>query len=220
MMAISSGLGLGILGLGIFITGTLIGIPPWYLWLAILLLLAILLRKEMVAWGKGLTTLPAVWHASRPVEKIIASILSLLMASTLAITLAPPVYFDSLVSHLVMPQTYLQNGQITYLPWLFMSGMPQIVEVLYLPLMSLAGAPAAALLGWMTSLLTALGLLGYLHKQFSPTAAWVSVAALLSGYSVIILSTTCVCRMVQPLLWLQCSDLYGSYGGAPKIVPP
>ena len=189
MMAFSSGLGLGIIGLFIFITGTLIGVGPWYLWLAVLLVLVILLRKDILLWCKHLGTLPVLWQASRPSEKIIGIILSLMMLCTLTITLAPPVYFDSLVSHLVMPQAYLYDGRISYLPWLFMSGMPQIVEVLYLPLMSLAGAPAAALLGWMSSLLTVLGLLGYLQKRFSPTAAWIGVTAPLSGYSFVMFNT-------------------------------
>ncbi|MDX9863729.1 MAG: phospholipid carrier-dependent glycosyltransferase [Anaerolineaceae bacterium] len=190
MMVLSSSLGLGIIGLLILITGALIGVPPWYVWLGIILLAAILLRREITSWGKGLTGLPVLWRASRPADKMIGFMLSLLMLCTLTITLAPPVYFDSLVSHLVMPQAYLYDGRITYLPWLFMSGMPQIVEILYLPLMSLAGAPAAALLGWMTSLLIALGLLDYLQKRFSTTAAWVSLTALLSGYSMLVLSTT------------------------------
>jgi Dolichyl-phosphate-mannose-protein mannosyltransferase len=189
LLTLSSGLGLGIIGLLIFSTGALIGLPPWYLWLAILLLPVILLRKNILLWCRHLGTLPVLWQASRPAEKMIGIILSLMMLCTLTITLAPPVYFDSLVSHLVMPQAYLYDGRISYLPWLFMSGMPQIVEVLYLPLMSLAGVPAAALLGWMSSLLTALGLLGYLQKRFSPTAAWVGIAALLCGYSFIMFNS-------------------------------
>jgi hypothetical protein len=187
--ALSSGLGLGIIALAIFITGALIGIPLWYVWLGLILLSTILLRKELISWWKRMNVLPALWQSSRPVDKVIGILLTLLMLCTLTISLAPPVYFDSLVSHLTMPQAYLYAGRITYLPWLFMSGMPQLVEVLYLPLMSLAGAPAAALLGWMTSLLAALGLLDYLQKRFSLTAAWVSLAALLCGYSLILLTS-------------------------------
>ena len=186
MMTLSSGIGVGTLGLGIFITGALIGLPPWYVWLAILFLLAILLNKEILSWGKSLTALPILWQASRPAGKVIGFILLLLMLCTLSIALVPPVYFDSLVSHLVMPQAYLTDGRITYLPWLFMSGMPQIAEVLFLPLMSLAGAPGAAILIWMSSLLAALGILDYLQRRISTTAAWVSVAALLCGYSLIL----------------------------------
>lgn len=189
MMAVSSGLGLGTIGLLIFISGALVGVPPWYLWLGIILLAAVVLHNEVLSWGKSLNALPVLWRASSPAGKTIAVLLALLMLCTLTITLSPPVYFDSLVSHLVMPQAYLQDGRISYLPWLFMSGMPQIVEVLYLPLMSLAGAPAAALLGWMASLLAALGLLDDLQKRFSSTAAWVSLAALLCGFSLIIFTS-------------------------------
>lgn len=212
LLAVSSALGLGILGLLIFLTGSLIGLPSWYLWLAILLLLVILLRKEIITWCKCLNALPTLWHASHPIDKIIGIILSLLMLCTLSITLAPPVYFDSLVSHLVMPQAYLFDGRISYLPWLFMSGMPQIVEVLYLPLMSLAGAPAAALLGWMSSLLTALGLLGFLQRRFSPTAAWMGVSALLAGYSVIMYNTIAYVEWFSLFFGfgaLLCLDLWG-----------
>ena len=189
MMALSSGLGLGIIALGIFITGALIGVPAWYFWLGLILLPVILLRKEIISWWKGLNSLQILWQASRPVDKIICILLSLMMLCTLAISLAPPVYFDSLVSHLVMPQAYLYDGRITYLPWLFMSGMPQLVEILYLPLLSLAGAPAPAVLGWAISLMAVLGMLDYLQKRFSSTAAWVSITALLCGYSVILFTS-------------------------------
>lgn len=186
MMAIAGGLGLGMLSLAIFILGALIGLPPWYLWLVLILLLAFLLRGEIITWWKNLFALRSLWQESRPAGKLIGLILFLLLLCTLSITLSPPVYFDSLVSHLVMPHAYLRQGRITYLPWLFMSGMPQLVEVLYLPALALAGDPAAALLGWGFSLLCTLGLLGYLRQRFTTTAAWVGLTALLSGSTLVI----------------------------------
>lgn len=215
-IALLSSLGLGTLGLLIFITGALIGLPAWYIWLSILMLLGILLRKDILTWVRYFGTVRTLWRNSNPVGKAIGLLLLMMMVFTLTIALAPPVYFDSLVSHLVMPQAYLSEGHISYLPWLFMSGMPQIVEVLYLPLMSLADAEAAALLCWMTSFISIVGLLGYLSKRFSTNAAWVSQAALLSGYSIIMLTTNAYvewfsllfgfCALLFMDLWRQNQD--------------
>jgi 4-amino-4-deoxy-L-arabinose transferase-like glycosyltransferase len=183
-LAISAGLGLGTLSLFLFGLGALVGVSGWVFWLLLVLPL-ILLHREVLSWWQNLASLRSLWQESPPTGKAMAVILGSLLASTALVALSPPVHFDSLVSHLVMPHAYLRQGQITYLPWLFMSGMPQLVEVLYLPAIALAGDPAAAFLGWGTAFLSAVGLLGYLRQRFTPAAAWAGTAALLSGYTLI-----------------------------------
>jgi hypothetical protein len=187
-MAITAGLGLGFLSLGILFLGSLVGLPRWAFW-PLLILPAFLLNREIRQWWQAFACLPSLWQESSSASKVLAIALGLLMFATLLICLAPPLHFDSLVSHLVMPHAYLRQARITYLPWLFMSGMPQVVEVLYLPAITLGGDPAAALISWGFAQLTLLGLLGYLRQRFTPAAAWAGVAALCCGYG-LVMSTT------------------------------
>ncbi len=113
--------------------------------------------------------------------------LGLLGLAALLVALAPPLAFDSLTDHLVLPASYLQQGRVGYLAWTPFSGMPQNVEMLYTWAMALGGNEAAAMLGVDFGLLAAIGLLGYLGERLDGRAAWVAAAALLAGFTPVIL---------------------------------
>ena len=67
-----------------------------------------------------------------------------------------------LMYHLALPDAYLRQARVSYLPWHAMSGMPQTTELLYAWAMALGGPQAAAALGWTFGLVSMLGLLGLL----------------------------------------------------------
>lgn len=182
--ALEAGAGLGVFSLLLLGLGSGLGLPGWFLWIAVFLPV-ILLYRPVLGWWKDLGALRGLWRESPAVSQILAAMLGLLLFFSLLLALSPAIHFDSLVSHLVMPDAYLRQEKITYLPWLFMTGMPQLIEVLYLPAIHLAGNPAAALLGWGFALFSALGLLGYLHQRFTAAAAWVGITALFAGYSLV-----------------------------------
>lgn len=98
---------------------------------------------------------------------------------SLIIAFAPPTYYDTLVYHYALPQSYLQAGRWIGQPSLIYSAFPQTMEMLWLLGLGLSGDTVANLLGWSIG---AFGVYGvYLYgKRFLDirTATW--AAALLS----------------------------------------
>jgi len=184
-MALQGALGLGVFSLVILLVGAFLGLQRWLLWATAGFLVALLWR-QVLAWGRQVESLKELLPPGDRFSRVVAIILGLLALCALLIALAPPIQFDALMYHLALPNIYLQLGKVTYLPWMVLSGHPQNAEMLYTWAIALGGTSAAATMGWGWSLLTVLGLLGYLSQSINRPAAWVGVGALLGGYSLII----------------------------------
>jgi len=180
--AVQAALGLGVLAIGFLLMGATLGIYPLALWL-ILAGLLIALFSPIRRWWQSLAGVSRLWADSDSLGHVVFSLLGLILLAGLVTALAAPLKYDALMYHLTMPEAYLQAGRVAYLPWIMMSGMPQVTEMLYTWAMGMAGAPAATTLGWSFSLLAVLGLMGYLRQRLDLQAAWVGAASLLAGYT-------------------------------------
>lgn len=180
--ALQAGLGMGVMALVVLLVGVLGRLYSWML-VFLLVLPGILLWRSVFAWWGQFRCLGELWLSSGRFGRSVAILLASILSSTLLVALAPPVHFDALMYHMVLPITYLRTGHVAYLPWLIMSGMPQTGEMLYTWAISLGGLPAAPVLGWFFNLLGALGLLGYLYHRLEARAAWVGVASLMAGFT-------------------------------------
>lgn len=181
-ISLQSALGLGILALGIMIVGSTIGLHPVVLYLS-LPVLAGLFYRRMRAWLGDLRDLKRFAPSGSRFQLALAIVTGAILFFTLIHALAPPIEYDALVYHLTIPEEYLRQGRVTFIPWLEMSGMPQTAEMLYTWAIALGGRPAAATLGWLFSILAAVGIFGYLQSRLGKPAAWVGTAALFGGFS-------------------------------------
>ncbi len=188
-LALQGGIGLGIFSLSILILGGTLALPAWLLWLA-LPVLAVLLRRHLLAWLRQAASLKQAWQAGGGLGKVLGILIGLIFLAELSVALAPPLAFDSLVEHLVMPAAYLRTMRVGYLPWIVFSGMPQNAEMLYTWASALGGVQAAAALGWVIGALGTTGLVGYAGSRFGARSGWVAAAALLAGASPAILLST------------------------------
>ena len=184
VLSLQAALGLGFISLAALVIGSF-----WIPILAVFALDLILLRRVRTWWAKW-RGLAELWRESDTFGRGLGVVLTGLLLTTLTVALAPPLWFDSLSTHLLLPQAYLNDGRVSYLPWQVMSGMPQNAEMLYTLAMAAGGAPAATTLGWGFALLAVLGLLGYLFNRLGSRPAWVGAAALLCGYSTLMLSAS------------------------------
>jgi len=182
-VVLQASLGLGILAGCILIVGSTLGInllTMGVLPLAVLLIL----RKKWLDWWRNLgTSLTEITCQAGRLEKCLALLIGLGLCSSLIIALAPPLKYDALMYHLVMPQTYIQAGKITGIPWLVMSGMPQGTEMLYTLAAFWGGLPAAAVMGWMIAVLAVLGIIGFFSSGFENGSriGLAAAASLLAG---------------------------------------
>ncbi len=110
----------------------------------------------------------------------VPSVLILLGASlSLLIAFAPVTYYDSLVYHLALPQTYLQAKHWIGQPDLIYSAFPQTMEMLWTLGILLAGDTLANLVGWIIAMLGLLAVYAFGKRYFGEkTALW--AAAILS----------------------------------------
>ena len=180
--AIQALLGLGLMGTGVLLVGSLAGISAPGFWLAGILL-TIILWRDLPTWWGSWRAAAGLWRESDPFGRTLGIICLLLTGFALALALAPPIHFDALVYHLTMPAAYLQAGRVMPLDWIQYSGMPQVVEMLFTWAMALGGGSAAVCLGWLVGMIALAGLAGSLRHSLGARAAWVGIASLLSGFS-------------------------------------
>jgi len=177
--AVYAAVGLGLSGILGLLIGTVIGFKGWLSWLVLLAALAVL-RRSGLAW---LRILRSGWLELRPkggFEAALAVSVGALLAGTLLESLGPPVYFDALVYHLSLPQSFLNAGRIVFDPGNPFWGSPLLVEMNNAWAMSLAGDVTATTLGVLTGGLALMGVFGLMSNQW-PRGAWVAVASLMVG---------------------------------------
>jgi hypothetical protein len=180
---IQAGLGLGILSVYILIAGSLAGVN-WITLGAIPLAAAILLHRSLFNWCRMLGgSVQYLFQSAGRFEKWLTAFMFVIFTGSLITALAPPFHYDALMYHLVMPLTYVQQGRITHIPWLVMTGMPQCTEMVYTMAVQLGGLQAAAVTGWMAGLIALLGIAGFFQAGFENgnRIGFVAAASLLAG---------------------------------------
>ncbi len=182
-LALQTALGAGLLALATLVVGATLGASPWLLRAGGVLLLLVL-RRDIWAWLKEWRALRPLWDSATRGGQVLAVGSGVLMVIALLFALAPPLKWDALVYHLLLPRVYLSEGRIGDVPWLLRSGLPQNGEMLYTWAMAWGGTEAATALGWALSVVALVGLLGWLSRVLDARAAWVGIGALLIGESV------------------------------------
>ena len=182
------GVVVGLVALGYVLWGiSLIGYftPP--VLLGTLLVLAIVVRKELVASAHVLTSLHPPRFRLAPESVAIAVLLLALLGISLLKALAPPTDYDSLMYHLTVPARFLQEGR--YVSWLAnvpQSAFPFSLEMVFGLGMALGNDSVPALLSFGMVLLICLAIHDFAGKYIAPEPAgsFAAVAFLTSTYFV------------------------------------
>ncbi|KPK69384.1 MAG: hypothetical protein AMJ84_09640 [Acidithiobacillales bacterium SM23_46] len=146
-LAVAASLGLGVWGIGVFLLGV-----------AGLLYPAVLVGVLIVATGLSLPVLRA-WPSSRSqvsgfkfqvwrrpngvIGWAAVALAALALAVGLIYTLTPAIQSDGLRYHLAVPQVYLREHRIVYLPFNAFSNFPFLIEMLFTLSLAVAGDLAA-----------------------------------------------------------------------------
>ena len=80
-------------------------------------------------------------------------------------TVAPPSFEDALAYHFAVPKIWLQQHQITELPWHLESYQPFTIEMLFLLGMALSGGTLSALFHWLFGVLIAASLFTFQRRH-------------------------------------------------------
>ena len=177
-LALSAGLGLGLISLLVWGLGMVGLFRPWAAW-GLVIALAVLLRRDLLLVGRDARTLrlPRPDNALQRWFRFYGLIaLSLAFLSALA----PPTAWDSLVYHLTGPRLYMEAGRIAQpfdLPYL---GMPQLAHMQFTLGMLLLGDGPPALFHFGYGLMAVTMTAALARRAFGRTAAWFAGALLLS----------------------------------------
>lgn len=180
--AVALALGIGLLAPGVLLAGLIGAYRTWIGWIAFIVLF-VLLRRSAVAWLQQWKRLPELARGGGRITVVLAGLSAAIVLIGLVGALAPPVKYDALVYHLALPRLYVLNGRFEYTPLVMYWGWPQTCEMLYTWAILLAGESAALVAGWAFGLVALAGLLDFSAARLGKTAAWVSLAALLTGAS-------------------------------------
>jgi hypothetical protein len=187
-VTLSAALGLGLIGLIMLALGMAGGLYPLVAWALFAGLLAWLWR-DVRRWVADLRAVVAGLLPAGRFEAAAAAFVLLVLVLGLLRALAPPLAWDALVYHLVLPRLYAAAHSVRLDPadFSFFTGMPQLAEMLYtlallLRLEPQAGLVTAQTLGWLFGLLLALGLAGAAAAMRLP--AWLAPAIVFSSFSV------------------------------------
>ena len=171
------GMALGLIGL----------FPPrWLAWAGLVTAIA-LLRRSFLAWWADLQAGLAEALAPEPdrLGRWSRRAVFMLLGLAAVLALAPPTMWDALTYHLVAPQEYLRAGRIVSVPENHFLGFPQLAEMLYLWLMILARANAAALLHAVFGALVLALMLGLARRTSEGNApGWLATGVMLASTTV------------------------------------
>src|SRR5690606_36734289 len=123
----------------------------------------------------------------RPVtawETFLAGFAGVMLLTAALHAFAPPTAWDALMYHLAGPRVYLIEGAIRAQPDNHYLGFSQQIEMLYTLALGLFGRDsAAAPLHWLYGLLLLTGAGGIVRRYAGSTAAWFTVALVMSSTS-------------------------------------
>lgn len=174
-------LGAGLFGEGLFI----LGIAHQWKIQTLKIYTLILMAVSLFGWRYLLMQMPPL-RLKTPFnnfsfrKSIFAGLFCYGLWHVCILSLAPPIEWDVITYHLVIPKLYLAGNGISEIPWLLHSHWPHLIELLYsLPLAwSLDTAAALIHLGFALGTMTAVFL--FARREFNDLAAWISALVMLA----------------------------------------
>ncbi|MBI4678704.1 MAG: hypothetical protein HY748_14085 [Elusimicrobia bacterium] len=183
-------LGLGFLSLGTMALGALGILKVW----AVLCLLAGLIlwgRSELKEACSGLKG-----PFERPAEAVAVCLLGFAL---LFVCLMPPHQYDSLVYHLVLPETYAREGRLVSPAHLLYSHFPQNAEMLFALALVLKSDVLAQMLMWLATALCLGWVFDGARRQLGASVAWLGLGLAATHTALMLLATI---TYVEPLVML------------------
>jgi 4-amino-4-deoxy-L-arabinose transferase-like glycosyltransferase len=119
-------------------------------------------------------------HGLRGLQILLVSLLGLLVACIVLLSLVPPVNKDELVHHLAVPKLYLKHGGMFEIPFMPFSYYPMNVDLLYLIPLYFGNDIIPKFIHFGFALLTAGLLYSYLKRRSGPGYALFGVVFFLS----------------------------------------
>jgi 4-amino-4-deoxy-L-arabinose transferase-like glycosyltransferase len=181
---LAPGLGLGLISLAALALGAIGAVRTEIGWLVVAALAVIGGRSFRAWWHDLRETINALAPTTR-FARLALVYCGFVLTVALLQSLAPPTAWDGLAYHLVGPELYLANGQITHpldLPYL---GFPQFGEMLFL-FQRLLGGQWSGVMHWIFTLMTTLLVASEAQRVWSKNIGWIAAAIFLSAETIVL----------------------------------
>jgi hypothetical protein len=175
--ALALAAGLAVLGHVGLLAGCLGLLRPPAL-LALLLLANIAGRGSWIELARSRRIPPAVDASTPPA---LAWIPLLALAPVLLLSIYPSTAFDATMYHLPFARAFAATGRMPFLPDLRFPIFPQLMEVLFAMVFPAGRDVAAQALSLVTTVLSALMVVGWAREEGEPRAGWLAAAAFLGN---------------------------------------
>ncbi|MEO1287989.1 MAG: glycosyltransferase family 39 protein, partial [Chloroflexota bacterium] len=140
--------------------------------------------RQLLSWLADVRDL--VFQSGRPEtpwERFVRAFVIVTLLSALLLALAPPIAWDALNYHLVIPQFYVENGAIIANLDNHFFGFPQNFEMLYGLLMMVGSDTAPSVLHFAVGVLGLMLIYNLVRRHASSKAASVSVLVIMASFS-------------------------------------
>ncbi len=182
-VALSAGLGLGLISLAVLLIGLVGLLSPLVLWL-LLAAAWVIGNRFALLWLRDVSALARTVRPTSTWEWFLAAFAGLMLLTAALSAFAPPAAWDALMYHLAGPRVYLIDGAIRAHSENHYLGFSQQIEMLYTLALGLFGRDtAAAPLHWLYGLLLLTGAGGIVRRYAGSTAAWFTIALVMSSTS-------------------------------------
>lgn len=182
----STGLGLGLISFATFGLGLIGWLTPLLCWV-MLLIVAFVVRGDLMTIGRAARSMRL--SALARFERALAFFCGGMLAISFIVALTPPIGWDALQYHLVIPQLAIAQGRILPPPDNISLSNPALVEMLFLAAMLLKGDVVAQLLHWVYLPLTLGSVMIFAQRYFARQVGWLAMALLLAVPSFLLVST-------------------------------
>ena len=205
-------LGLGVLSLLIFALGALQLFQVHIIWALLAILLVVFFASGVLR--DIYRCLCDTVKRRHSLSSILVFIFLLILAlAALIPALAPPSMddWDSLAYHLSVPKLYLQHGGIYYVPFTSHSNFPFLMEMLYIPGLSIHDTVASKLMNYWVGILLAAAVFILAKKHFNAKAAPLAAIAFAGMPIVLWEATTAYIDLATALYTVICVHLMLNY---------
>ena len=213
--AVQAGLGALVFGLLFFFLGT----AHLYYRLAFWLIFVagiVFFRREMSGWLKDIATIREGWTTGSKLQRFVIVSILLFCGIQLIYSLALPVKWDALTYHLEIPRQYLNAHSLAFIPQNPYWGHPQTAEMISTFAMGMFRSQTAGVASWGFCMVFFAGMHGlasrfynrFTSHEASREGAWITLAALLAGYTVRYLPGWAYSDLLAALLGLSALILF------------
>ncbi|MEK6984295.1 MAG: phospholipid carrier-dependent glycosyltransferase [Nanoarchaeota archaeon] len=148
-------------------------------------------KKRLVKWGLGLNFF-----------SVVLVFLSVFVLINFIASFVPPWHFDVIAYHLAVQKIFIRAHEIVYVPYIFYSNLPSLIDAIYLVGLLLYNGILSNLLGYSLGVMLALAMYAFCKRFFNSRVTAILASMIFYSFPMVIRGTRTSHVDVQLALFL------------------